>query len=202
VVSGDLVVETCGCIAGWIRVPVEHVGAGFGTYTISECRPTSATILRPAKLPRPATATPDTPWPACPAGFDWMGDRCERRAVTPAPGLVPGQPSTQIAPPPSKVTTTGPTGTQLLTCGKGQVLSNGHCCPLGKTWIGGRCIPPTAAQPQRCPPGTKGTPPRRAPVIATRRTCPAGTRGTPPYCRPIAFKYHAKYRPRPQPTLR
>jgi hypothetical protein len=60
------------------------------------------------------------------------------------------------------------------TCGYGQSLSNGHCCPSGLAWNGKRCGRHTV-DPE-CPRGSVGQWPN------CRRDCPPGTRGQPPHC--------------------
>jgi hypothetical protein len=84
-------------------------------------------------------------------------------------------------------------------CGRGQYLSDGHCCARGTAWNGKRCLRRRGLDPicprgttgiypdcqarsdQRCPSGTVG----RFPNCRTADICPSGYAGAPPNCQRI-----------------
>jgi len=65
-------------------------------------------------------------------------------------------------------------------CGRGQYLSEGHCCARGTAWNGKRCLRRAGLQPV-CPRGTVGIYPDCQ--VRSGQTCPSGTVGTFPNCR-------------------
>jgi hypothetical protein len=67
-------------------------------------------------------------------------------------------------------------------CGRGEYLSEGHCCARGTVWNGKRCLRSPGLQPS-CPRGTVGTfPDCRG---AREQVCPSGTTGRFPNCTPL-----------------
>ena len=84
-------------------------------------------------------------------------------------------------------------------CGRGQYLSDGHCCARGTAWNGKRCLRRPGLRPvcprgttgiypdcqarsgQSCPSGTVGS----FPNCRNARICPSGMVGAPPNCRTI-----------------
>ena len=157
----------------------------------------------------------------CPIGREWNGRRCvpQDKPSCP-PGTTGNYPSCVViesprcpsgwsgqppvcCPPPSRFLNgqcvTQPDPDDTPQCGRGQYLSNGHCCPRGTIWNGKRCLRNPGLQPgcprgttgvfpdcktvetPKCPQGTTGRFPNCAPV----RTCPGGTIGKYPNCRPV-----------------
>jgi hypothetical protein len=112
----------------------------------------SATAL----IPCPLMGGPQTAGPQCPPGWQWTGSHCARRIVdfTPPTSTPPPTPAGDPRP-------TRPTP----ACPGGQVFSNGHCCPAGRTWVGGRCI--TQQATPNCTNGTR--------LIGGKCQCPPGT---------------------------
>jgi hypothetical protein len=114
--------------------------------------------------------------PLCAPGLTWQwisggGGACS------CPGLnyVPVGPYGPYCPPPAGARPSGPmpgpapqpNRVPMIpshpTCGPDRTLSNGHCCPFGTAWNGGRC---------------------RSLAISVR-VCPSGYIGRPPNCRPF-----------------
>jgi hypothetical protein len=132
------------------------------------CPPTMqaapAVLLPPQPAPRTEQASPPT----------------HRTAPTPPPGAIP---------PPPQVTRNTPILPQQPTCGRGQMASNGRCCPVGSDWTGRQCEKKIAAT---CGRGMTGTPPNCRTILEVKpvlRTCPQGQIGTPPNCRTTVLRY-------------
>ncbi len=89
---------------------------------------------------------------ACPPGFDWNGEACQRGGITTTPPVPPRPTTPEVEECPDGYRGTPPncrwiTQPDPEVCTGGRILRNGECvCRRGREWNGQRCVTP----PQQC----------------------------------------------------
>lgn len=117
-----------------------------------------------------ASTVPPSP-PACPPGYRWDGERCDRGAPGCRPGWTPTPVKGQCCPPGK------PWNAGQRQCGTDDTPPPQQGCPDGRVMKRGQCV---VIDQAGCPAGTIGTLPN-----CRRPVCPEGTRGLYPHCRKI-----------------
>jgi len=143
-----------GTAPGWGRTqggPRRRNLAGAAVAAAAVLAAILALVLWPADRPEPEASPAAASAPATPVSAAAPSAPAET-AQEPEPATEPAAASASAAepeptptpPPPRARRSPAPPKKKEAECSPGQVLSQGHCCPIGHVWANGRCRRPLA----------------------------------------------------------